>query len=78
VDLHADFWARTFAHFGVDAKYEELRRHIGEGADRSCQYFCRKARRRPGKEKSKNFGQGCSRENISRKYSPFANVSGVV
>ena len=33
VDLHAKSWKKTFAHFGVQANFQEVRSHIGEGAD---------------------------------------------
>jgi HAD superfamily hydrolase (TIGR01549 family) len=39
VDLHAESWRKTFAHFGVQAKFEEVRNHIGEGADRLMPAF---------------------------------------
>jgi phosphoglycolate phosphatase-like HAD superfamily hydrolase len=39
VDLHAESWVRTFAHFGIAAKFQEVRNHIGEGADRLLPAF---------------------------------------
>ena len=33
VDPHAESWVEAFARFGVVAKFEDVRRHIGEGAD---------------------------------------------
>jgi phosphoglycolate phosphatase-like HAD superfamily hydrolase len=39
VALHAESWKSTFAHFGVEAKFEEVRSHIGEGADRLMPAF---------------------------------------
>jgi beta-phosphoglucomutase-like phosphatase (HAD superfamily) len=39
VDLHAESWARAFAHFGVSADVSEVRRHIGEGGDRLMPAF---------------------------------------
>jgi HAD superfamily hydrolase (TIGR01509 family) len=33
VDLHARSWVETFARFGVTAALEDVRGHIGEGAD---------------------------------------------
>ena len=39
VDLHAESWVRTFAHFGIAAKFQEVRNHIGEGADRLLPVF---------------------------------------
>ena len=33
VDLHAQSWLETFERFGVQAKFADVRRHIGEGAD---------------------------------------------
>ena len=34
VDLHAQSWLETFKRFGVQARFADVRRHIGEGADR--------------------------------------------
>jgi HAD superfamily hydrolase (TIGR01549 family) len=39
VDLHAQSWKKTFAHFGVQANFQEVRSHIGEGADRLMPAF---------------------------------------
>jgi beta-phosphoglucomutase-like phosphatase (HAD superfamily) len=39
VDLHAQSWVEAFARFGVLAKFEDVRRHIGEGADRLIPAF---------------------------------------
>ena len=39
VDLHAESWVRAFAHFGITTKFQEVRNHIGEGADRLLPAF---------------------------------------
>jgi beta-phosphoglucomutase-like phosphatase (HAD superfamily) len=39
VDLHARSWIKTFANVGVEAKLEDVRGHIGEGADRLIPTF---------------------------------------
>jgi HAD superfamily hydrolase (TIGR01549 family) len=39
VDLHASSWVDTFARFAVQVRFEEVRRHIGEGADRLIPTF---------------------------------------
>jgi beta-phosphoglucomutase-like phosphatase (HAD superfamily) len=39
VDLHASAWVDSFARFGVQVRFEEVRRHIGEGADRLIPAF---------------------------------------
>jgi HAD superfamily hydrolase (TIGR01549 family) len=39
VDLHAESWKMTFAHFGVEATFQDVRSHIGEGADRLMPAF---------------------------------------
>ena len=39
VDFHAASWKRAFAHFGVSADLQEVRNHIGEGADRLIPAF---------------------------------------
>lgn len=43
VDLHAESWVRTFAHFGVEAPYDAVRARIGEGGDRIIAEFAPKA-----------------------------------
>jgi HAD superfamily hydrolase (TIGR01549 family) len=39
VDLHARSWVESFARFGVQARFEDVRGHIGEGADRLISTF---------------------------------------
>src|SRR4051794_22706531 len=39
VDLHAESWVKSFSQFGVQAPFEQVRRHIGEGADRLMPAF---------------------------------------
>lgn len=39
VDLHAKSWVESFARFGVKARFEDVRGHIGEGADRLIPTF---------------------------------------
>jgi HAD superfamily hydrolase (TIGR01549 family) len=39
VDLHAQSWLETFERFGVQARFADVRRHIGEGADRLIPAF---------------------------------------
>jgi HAD superfamily hydrolase (TIGR01549 family) len=39
VDLHAQSWVETFDRFGVQASFADVRRHIGEGADRLIPAF---------------------------------------
>ena len=39
VDLHAESWLETFERFGVQARFADVRRHIGEGADRLIPAF---------------------------------------
>jgi HAD superfamily hydrolase (TIGR01549 family) len=39
VDLHASSWVDSFARFGVRVRFDEVRRHIGEGADRLIPTF---------------------------------------
>jgi HAD superfamily hydrolase (TIGR01549 family) len=41
VNLHAQSWVEAFARFGVLAKFEDVRRHIGEGADQLIPAFVR-------------------------------------
>jgi HAD superfamily hydrolase (TIGR01549 family) len=39
VDLHASSWVDSFAHFGLVVSFNDVRRHIGEGADRLIPTF---------------------------------------
>jgi len=39
VDLHASSWVDSFARFGVRVSFDEIRGHIGEGADRLIPTF---------------------------------------
>ena len=39
VDLHAHSWVKTFARFGAEVRWEDVRGHIGEGADRLIPSF---------------------------------------
>lgn len=39
VDLHAEAWAETFKHFGVDAPAAEVRTQIGKGGDQLMPVF---------------------------------------
>jgi HAD superfamily hydrolase (TIGR01549 family) len=39
VDLHASSWVESFARFGIPVRFDEVRRHIGEGADRLIPAF---------------------------------------
>lgn len=39
VDLHASSWVESFARYGVKVRFDEARRHIGEGADRLIPTF---------------------------------------
>ena len=39
VDVHAECWVRTFAHFGVETDFANVRSHIGESGDRLMPAF---------------------------------------
>jgi phosphoglycolate phosphatase-like HAD superfamily hydrolase len=39
VDLHAQSWVETFERFGVQASFNDVRLHIGEGTDRLIPAF---------------------------------------
>src|SRR5438046_2252502 len=39
VDLHARSWVDAFARFGAEVRLEDVRGHIGEGADRLIPSF---------------------------------------
>jgi beta-phosphoglucomutase-like phosphatase (HAD superfamily) len=39
VDLHARSWVESFARFGAEVRLDDVRGHIGEGADRLVPSF---------------------------------------
>ena len=39
VDFHAEAWQRTFAHFGHDIAFGEVRSQIGKGGDQLLPVF---------------------------------------
>jgi phosphoglycolate phosphatase-like HAD superfamily hydrolase len=73
VDLHARSWVESFARFGAEVRLQDVRSHIGEGADRLIPSFV------PGILKSKRKQIGDYRSDLfKRKYlkqvGPFPHV----
>jgi len=55
VDLHAESWVQTFAHFGILADFREVRSHIGEGADRLLPAFLPKGASKARKKEIEDY-----------------------
>jgi len=36
IDMHAEFWVRTFAQFGIESDFQKMRDYIGKGPIVSC------------------------------------------
>jgi HAD superfamily hydrolase (TIGR01509 family) len=75
VDLHAKSWVESFAHFGVDAKFEDVRRHIGEGADRLMPAFLPQDTSRAQKKKIEQFRAALFKEKYLPLVRPFPQVT---
>ena len=39
IDMHAEFWVRTFAQFGIESDFQKVRDYNREGADRLLPAF---------------------------------------
>ena len=55
VDLHAESWVQTFAHFGILADFREVRSRIGEGADRLLPAFLPKGASKARKKEIEDY-----------------------
>ena len=63
VDLHASSWVDSFARFGIHVRFDDVRRHIGEGADRLIPAFVPAEMTKTKESRSKSSGPICSKEN---------------
>lgn len=71
VDLHAESWVQTFAHFGILADFREVRSHIGEGADRLLPAFLPKELPKRERRKLRITDLTSLKRIFSRGYSRF-------
>src|SRR3954467_1411065 len=62
VDLHARSWVDAFARFGVEVKFEDVRRHIEKVPTVSSRRSSRLGCRTTNKKRSRNSGLSRSRE----------------
>jgi HAD superfamily hydrolase (TIGR01509 family) len=74
VDLHAKSWVETFRHFGVNAKFEDVRRHIGEGADRLIPAFLPKGTTETRREEIEEFRARLFKNSYLPLVRPFPSV----
>jgi HAD superfamily hydrolase (TIGR01509 family) len=74
VDLHAESWVRTFANFGVHAKFEDVRHHIGEGADRLVPAFVPRDMPEARREEMENFRSALFKREYLSRVKPFPKV----
>jgi phosphoglycolate phosphatase-like HAD superfamily hydrolase len=74
VDLHARSWVDAFARFGVEVKFEDVRRHIGEGADRLIPAFVPPGMPNDKQKKIEEFRSKSFKRNYLDKIKPFPNV----
>jgi HAD superfamily hydrolase (TIGR01549 family) len=73
VDLHARSWVDAFARFGIEVKFEDVRRHIGEGADRLIPAFAPSAMPNDKRKELEQFRSELFKR-ILDKIKPFPNV----
>jgi HAD superfamily hydrolase (TIGR01509 family) len=74
VDLHARSWVDAFARFGVDVKFEDVRPHIGEGADRLVPAFASPGMSNDKRKEIEEFRSELFKRNYLDKVKPFPNV----
>ena len=74
VDLHARSWVETFAEFGIQARFEDVRRHIGEGADRLIPAFVPPGMTNDKRREIEAFRSGLFKREYLAEVKPFANV----
>jgi HAD superfamily hydrolase (TIGR01549 family) len=73
VDLHARSWADAFARFGVEVRLEDVRRHIGEGADRLIPSFA-PGMSEPKRKRLEDYRSALFKREYLQKVKPFPNV----
>src|SRR4051812_17256177 len=74
VDLHAQSWVKSLAHFGVDVNVTEVRRHIGEGADRLMPAFLPQDTSQARKDEIEEFRAKVFKEQYLPLVHPFPKV----
>src|SRR4051794_32071017 len=74
VDLHAHSWVESFARFGIDAEFEDVRPHIGEGADRLMAAFVSRGTMEAEKKVIEDFRAKLFAEKYLPKVRPFPKV----
>jgi phosphoglycolate phosphatase-like HAD superfamily hydrolase len=74
VDLHARSWVDAFARFGLEVKFEELRPHIGEGADRLIPAFAPPGMPDDERKKIEKFRSELFKRSYLDKVKPFPKV----
>jgi phosphoglycolate phosphatase-like HAD superfamily hydrolase len=74
VDLHARSWVGAFARFGVKVKFEDVRPHIGEGADRLIPAFAPPGMPNHKRKDIEEFRSELFKRSYLDKVKPFPNV----
>ena len=74
VDLHAQSWVQTFAHFGIAADFREVRGHIGEGADRLLPAFLPKETSKAQQREIEDYRAHLFKKEYLPKVQPFPKV----
>lgn len=74
VDLHAESWVQTFAHFGILADFREVRSHIGEGADRLLPAFLPKGASKARKKEIEDYRSHLFKTDFLPRVQPFPKV----
>jgi phosphoglycolate phosphatase-like HAD superfamily hydrolase len=74
VDLHARSWVDAFARFGVEVKFEDVRPHIGEGADRLIPAFAPPGMPDDKRKEIEEFRSELFKRSYLDKVKPFPNV----
>lgn len=74
VDLHARSWVDSFARFGVHVTFDDVRRHIGEGADRLLPTFVPPGMPDDKRKQLEEFRSDLFKRNYLGKVKPFPKV----
>jgi HAD superfamily hydrolase (TIGR01549 family) len=74
VDLHARSWVDSFARFGVQVAFEDVRRHIGEGADRLIPAFVPAGMPKDKQKEIEEFRAELFKRTYLDKVKPFPKV----
>ena len=74
VDLHAQSWVRAFAHFGITTKFQDVRNHIGEGADRLLPTFLPKGTSMARQKEIEQYRSQLFKKDFLPRVQPFPKV----